>query len=99
MAQIATLRDETAGKEVTSIHLISTFIRRRVQPLQARVHGMWEYVGSSDPTRTREDELSRDELETRVRAITKLKANDPCHVKPPVAPFGEGRAPTEVGIP
>jgi hypothetical protein len=49
--QVATLQS-TAGKEVTGIHLISTFIRRRVQPLQVRVHAMWMYEGCQDPTRT-----------------------------------------------
>ena len=97
MAQIVALRT-TAGKQVTGLHLVSTFIRRRIQPLQAWVHGMWMYSGSSDPTRTREDELSRDELETRIRAITLKRAEDPCHKSSPVEPFGEGNDPTEVSL-
>ena len=95
MSQVEALR-MTEGKQVSGLHLISTFIRRRIQPLQARVHGMWMYSGSSDPTRTRGDELSRDELETRIRAITSKRAGDPCDESSPVEPFGEFNAPTKV---
>jgi len=39
LAKVKALQ-ETAGMEVTGIHLISTFIRRRVHPLQARIRPM-----------------------------------------------------------
>ena len=40
------------NKELTGMQLICTFLKRCIQPLQARVHGMWEYSGLQDPTRT-----------------------------------------------
>ncbi|MBI0383860.1 hypothetical protein JBE27_48300, partial [Streptomyces albiflaviniger] len=67
---------ETTGMEVLGTHLISAFIRRRVQPLQARIHTMWEYEGSQDPTRIQKGDLSNEELEKRVRGITNLKTTD-----------------------
>src|SRR5664279_523144 len=97
MSQIEVLRT-TEGKKVSGLHLVSTFIRRRIQPLQARFHGMWMYSGPSDPTSTRGDELSRDELETRIQAITSKRAEDPCDESSPVEPFGEGNDPTEVSL-
>ena len=36
---------KTAGKEVNGVHLIATFIKRRVHPIQAREHPLYEYVG------------------------------------------------------
>ena len=48
MERVVALQN-TAGKEVSGIQIISTFIRRRVQPLQARVHAMWQYKGADGP--------------------------------------------------
>jgi hypothetical protein len=93
MARIAKL---VKTKKVTGINLISTFVRRCVQPLRARAHAMWEYSGVLDSSRTREDKLSNDELESRVRAITSLKLMDPCAEQPPVAPYGESKGLEEV---
>jgi hypothetical protein len=94
MDQIATLR----GKELTGVHLASTFLKHRIQPLQARVHSMWAYSGASHPTRVRNEELSTNELEDNVRAITKIRADDSCEATPPIAPFGAGNAPTKVNF-
>ena len=58
------------------MQLICTFLKQRIQPLQARVHGMWEYSGLQDPTRTSPEEISDEELEARVRQITHLKRDD-----------------------
>ena len=76
MAQVLALQ-KTVGKEVSGIQIISTFIRHRVQPLQAMVHAMWQYTGAADPTRVHKEELSTNELETRVRSLTTLTAEDP----------------------
>ena len=89
LARIKALQN-TAGMEVSGIHLISTFIRRRVQPLQARIRPMWEYEGSQDSTRIHKGDLSDEDLEKRVQGITTLKVTDPCADRPPVAPYGEG---------
>ena len=78
---------ETTGKEVSGVHLIATFVKRRVQPLQARVHPLFEYAGATDPTRAHAEELGVGELEARVCALTTLKVGEPHDFKSPVAPF------------
>jgi hypothetical protein len=60
-------------KELSGIQLIRTFIERRVQPLAARAHCMWDYTDRRDPTRISSDELKEVEIDDGVRAITNLK--------------------------
>ena len=74
--------------KVTGIQLIATFVKRRVWPIHARAHPMWEYEGASDNTRMSPNELSGNELKGHVRSITNLKADDSCNVDCPVAPYG-----------
>ena len=74
--------------KVTGIHLIATFVKRRVWPIRARAHPMWEYEGAGDITRMNPEELSRSELLTHVRHITNLTTGDTCNVDCPVAPYG-----------
>ena len=77
----------TAGKEVNGVHLIATFIKRRVHPIQAREHPLYEYVGATDATRVSTEELSAGEVEARVCALTMLKVGEPHVFDPPVTPF------------
>ena len=37
---------------------------------------MWEYSGPTDSTRTKADELSRDDFDSRIRAILNLSGED-----------------------
>jgi hypothetical protein len=48
MEKIQQLR-ATPKKELSGVQLIRTFIERRVQPLTAWVHPMWEYTDRQDP--------------------------------------------------
>jgi hypothetical protein len=64
-------------KEVSGLQLIRTFIDRRVQPLSARAHCMWDYIGHWDSTRFSPDELKEVEIDDRVRANTSLKKKSP----------------------
>lgn len=77
----------TTGREVTGIHFLAIMAKRRVQPLRARVHVLWEYSGASDPTRSRAVELSDAEAEKLVRGLTKLTDEEPCEMNSPVAPY------------
>jgi hypothetical protein len=63
----------TPKKELSGIQLIRTFIMRRVQPLAARAHCMWEYTDRRDPTRMSSDELKGVEIDDGVRAVTNIK--------------------------
>jgi hypothetical protein len=60
-------------KELSGIQLIRTFIERRVQPLAARAHCMWDYTNRPDPTCVSFDELKEVEIDDGVCAITNLK--------------------------
>jgi hypothetical protein len=72
MKKIQELRS-TPKKELSGIQLIRTFIERRVQPLTARAHCMWEYTDRRDPTRMTSDELKEVEIDDDVHAVTKIK--------------------------
>ena len=74
--------------KVTGIHLIATFVKRRVWPLRARAHPMWEFEGAGDSTRMSPEELSRNELVNHVRHITNLTTGDKCDVDCPIEPYG-----------
>ena len=75
LSRVASLHS-APGEELTGIQLICTFLKRRVQPLQARPQAMWMYAGLQDPSRTSAEEISVEELEMRVRQITNLKRDD-----------------------
>jgi hypothetical protein len=63
----------TPKKELSGIQLIRTFFERRVQPLAARAHFMWDYIDRRDPTRVSSDKLKEAEVDDGVRAVTNLK--------------------------
>jgi len=87
---------DACNLEVMGVQIIRTFMERRIQPLQARSRGMWEYSGSSDPTRVSSVDYSPSELETKVKNVTKLKSDDDFPGPLPVAPFGEDNPIPEV---
>jgi hypothetical protein len=60
-------------EELSGIQLIRTFIERRIQPLSARAHCMWDYTDRQDSTRIFPDELKESEIDDSVRVVTKLK--------------------------
>jgi hypothetical protein len=72
MEKIQQLR-ATPKKELSGIQLIRTFIERRIQPLAARAHCMWDYSDHRDSTRISQDELREAEIDECVRAITNIK--------------------------
>jgi hypothetical protein len=60
-------------KELSGLKLICTFIERRVQPLAAQAHCMWDYTDCRDPTRISSDELKEAKIDDGVRTVTSLK--------------------------
>jgi hypothetical protein len=72
MEKIQQLR-ATPKKELSSIQLIRTFIERRVQPLAARAHCMWDYTDHQDLTQISSDELKEAEINDSVHAVTNIK--------------------------
>ena len=76
MEQIAELRKVSSGPWINGLHLSCVFVMRRIQPLMIRDHPMWEYTGVKDTTRTKSSELSPDEFDARIRAITSIDRDD-----------------------
>jgi hypothetical protein len=66
----------TPRKELSGVQLIRTFIERRIQPLAARAHCMWDYTDSRDSMRISPDELHEAEIDDSVRAVTNIKKKD-----------------------
>jgi hypothetical protein len=60
------------GGALSGIQLMAFFIQRRVQPLQHRLTKLWTYSGLEDPTRISEDLMSKEDVDKRVRNLTKL---------------------------
>ena len=55
--------------------LLEVFLRRRIQPLQARDHPMWLYSGLDDTTRVHPEEVTDEMLEGWLSSITWNKDN------------------------
>jgi hypothetical protein len=60
------------GGALSGIQLMAFFIQRRVQPLQHRLTKFWSYSGLEDPTHVSEDLISKEDVDKRVRSLTKL---------------------------
>ncbi|KAI4996725.1 hypothetical protein ZWY2020_052067 [Hordeum vulgare] len=50
--------------------LLETFLGQRIQPLQARDHALWHYMGPSDTTRSHPEDVSEETVGAWVRNIT-----------------------------
>ncbi|PNT63756.1 hypothetical protein BRADI_4g20675v3 [Brachypodium distachyon] len=67
--------------------------------LMVRMHSLMGHglTGPGDPTRVNAEELSLDEVESRVRRLTTLTGAAPCKIDSPVVPYGPDR-PREKGL-
>jgi hypothetical protein len=54
------------------IQLMAFFVQRRVQPLQHRLTKLWSYSGLEDAARVSEDLIEKQDVDKRVRSLTKL---------------------------
>ena len=52
--------------------VVGSFISRRIQPCQRRVHPGYEYQGCADPTRTRQRALDKIEVKARISELFNL---------------------------
>jgi hypothetical protein len=52
------------------------FLQRRIQPLQHRVSKLWSYSGSENPSRVSKEDIDKNDLNKRVRALTTLTKDD-----------------------
>jgi hypothetical protein len=60
------------GGALSGIQLMAFFVQRRVQPLQHRLTKLWSYSGLVDPSRISGDLMEEQEVDKRVRSLTKL---------------------------
>ena len=79
---------------VTGMDLLEVFLKRSIQPLQARDHPMWMYSGIEDSTRIHPEEVDEDTVEKWLRGITGNKDNPRGSRR--VAPFDNSRQPDQV---
>lgn len=79
---------------VTGMDLLEVFLSRRIQPLQARDHPMWLYLGTEDTARTHPEEVQEDTVAQWLRSITGNKDN-PRGAKR-ILPFDAEHPPGEV---
>jgi hypothetical protein len=95
MEKIQQLR-ATPKKELSGIQLIRTFVERRIQPLAARAHCMWDYSDRRDSTRISQDELHEAEINECVRTVTNIKKKSPVPKVFGVVAFSKAFPRTEV---
>jgi hypothetical protein len=60
------------GGALSGIQLMAFFVQHRVQPLQHRLSKLWIYSGLVDPSRISGDLMEKQEVDKRVRSLTKL---------------------------
>jgi hypothetical protein len=59
------------GGALSGIQLMAFFVQHRVQPLQHRVTKLWSYSGLEDPSCISEDLIVKQDVDKRVRSLTK----------------------------
>ena len=62
LKQLSAMKDQG----LNGVGVVTSFIRRRVQPLQERVHYGFEYIRLKDPAWVTADELSENEVLERI---------------------------------
>jgi hypothetical protein len=60
------------GGALSGIQLMAFFVQHRVQPLQHHLSKLWSYSGLVDPSRISGDLMEKQEVDKRVRSLTKL---------------------------
>jgi hypothetical protein len=60
------------GGTLSGIQLMAFFVQHRVQPLQHHLSKLWSYSGLVDPSRISGDLMEKQEVDKRVRSLTKL---------------------------
>jgi hypothetical protein len=71
LSRIQTLKGGKGGA-LSGIQLMAFFVQHRVQPLQHRLTKLWSYSGLEDPARISEDLILKQDVDKRVRSLTKL---------------------------
>lgn len=86
----------TKGREVNGLQIMATWIRRRIQPVQARTKPMWTFLGMDDPMRVCREDMSTAEMESEIKHLTILSRDDVVVITNHVRPFSSTKALPEV---
>ena len=90
--KIRMVRNQTSvGTEI-----VAYFLRNRIQPLMAREHPMFEYVGSEDPTRLDDEDMDDEQLTNEIRRMTRLGKGDRFQLAPLRTPYDAEHPPRYV---
>jgi len=65
LKQIRAMKDQG----LSGVGVVASFIRRRIQPLQERIHYGFKYTGLEDPARVTIDELTEGEVLERIQNV------------------------------
>ena len=65
LKQIRAMKDQG----LSGVRVVASFIRRRVQPLQERIHYGFEYTSPEDPAQVTADELTEGEVLERIQNV------------------------------
>jgi hypothetical protein len=87
---------EADGQTMIGTEVAAVFLKRRVQPVMARVRPMWLYTGPKDETRTNVAELSEKELLDEVRRLTLFSQEDSIPLISSYAPLDANHPLSEV---
>ncbi|KAK1653482.1 hypothetical protein QYE76_071287 [Lolium multiflorum] len=89
---------EADGQTMIGTEVAAVFLRRRVQPVMARVRPMWMYMCQKDETRINVAELSEKELLDEVRRLTLFSQEDSIPLISSYAPLDANHPLSEVPI-
>ncbi|KAK1602838.1 hypothetical protein QYE76_017011 [Lolium multiflorum] len=86
---------EADGQTMIGTEVAAVFLKRRVQPVMARVLPMWLYSGPKDETRINIAELSEKELLDEVRRLTLFSQEDSIPLISSYTPLDADHPPSE----
>jgi hypothetical protein len=70
--QVRELMELLPWTHLDRLAIAGSFVSRRVQPCQKRVHAIYEYQGSADQTKMRPNRLHDDEIKRRIADLFSL---------------------------
>jgi hypothetical protein len=87
---------EADGQTMIGTEVAAVFLKRRIQPVMARVHPMWLYSVPKDETRINAADLSEKELLDEVRRLTSFNQEDSIPLISSYAPLDVDHPPSGV---
>ncbi|KAK1614376.1 hypothetical protein QYE76_019893 [Lolium multiflorum] len=83
------------GQTMWGTEVVALFLKRRVQPVMSRAHGLWMYAGTKDKSSISSTELSEDDLRDEVRRLTCFNQKDFIAITSVRVPFDLKHLPSE----